>query len=158
MPVLWAGISDASTHLIVSITILYNVLDMAKETPKKKKNTPTSRQQKVFNEIVENRGSMKQAMIKAGYSPKYAKNPKQFRETASWQELLEENLPDWLLTEKHLELINDKDKSVALRAVQEAYKIKNRYEPEEVHFVRKYKDLSDEELEEEIQKLRKDAK
>lgn len=84
-----------------------------KEKPTAKKSNTTKdrstpRQKKVLNEIVANRGSFKQAMIKAGYSPAYAKNPKQFRKTASWNDLLDENLPDWLLTEKHLELFDAK--------------------------------------------------
>ena len=119
---------------------------MAKDNSKKK-NDPTIRQKKVLNYMVEKGGSMKVAMIKAGYSPQYAKNPKKLRETASFQELLEDNLPDWLLTETHLELLGDKDSNIKLRAVQEGYKIKDKYEPvEETLVVRNYSDLTDEEL------------
>lgn len=123
---------------------------MAKETPKKKPNlkpeAPTIRQKKVVRDLIENGGSMKAAMIKAGYSPEYAKNPKKFRETASFQELLEENLPDWLLTETHLELLEDKDRNIRLRAMQEGYKIKAKYEPEAIKVIQQYENMTYEEL------------
>ena len=172
----------------------YNILDMAtKEKPKSKpKPSPTPQQRKVLQHMVAKGGTMKAAMLEAGYSPKYAKNPKKFRLTASFQELLDENLPDWLLTEKHLELMDAKtldhyvfpkstddeeikeliegkwgfevmkisvqhnwkrayfsipDNTIRLRAVQEGYKIKNKYEPaEDTLIIRNYSDLSDEEL------------
>lgn len=110
---------------------------------------PTERQKKVLKNIVENRGSMRQAMIDAGYSVEYAKNPKQFRDTKTWQELLDEYLPDWLLLETHEELLGSEDESVKLRSVDLGYKIKARFEPEKMeHIHRNYEDLSDEELEE----------
>lgn len=161
-----------------------------KTTPKKK-HTPKIQQKKVLGKLLDNIGSQKQAMIEAGYSESYAKNPKLFRKTASFQQLLEENLPDWLLTEKHSELLDAKkiehyvfplamtdeeittlieiwgykvvsivhgdtanrayysapDNFIILNAVKEGYKIKNRYEPaEDTLIIRKYEDLSDEEL------------
>jgi len=72
------------------------------------KHKPSIRQQKVLKKMLENTGSYKQALIESGYSPAYAKNADDFRKTATWNELLNENLPDWLLTEKHLELFNAK--------------------------------------------------
>lgn len=117
---------------------------MAKEKPK---STPKPKPAKVLQNMFENGCSMKQAMIDAGYSEAYAHNPDKFRRTATFQELLKENLPDWLLTEKHLELLGDEDSAIRLRAIQEAYKIKDKYAPEKhEHTIRDYQDLSDEEL------------
>ncbi len=119
---------------------------MADKKSKPKTRPSTTRQKKVLKNIVENRGSMRASMIRAGYSPEYAKNPKQFRETASFQELLAANLPDWLLTETHLELLDDGDKYIRLRAMQEGYKIKAKYEPEAIAVVHKYENMAYEEL------------
>lgn len=172
-----------------------------KEKPKAKRKTnkvapkkdisSNPNQKKVLDIMVANGGSFRRAMLKAGYSEAYAKNPKKFRKTATWQQLLEENLPDWLLTEKHLELLDAKtidnyifplsmddeqitalvehwgfsivsivhgdtnnrayfsapDNQIILKAVQEGYKIKNKYEPsEDTLIIRRYEDLSDEDL------------
>lgn len=117
---------------------------MAKEKPK---SVPKTKPAMVMNELLANGGSMKQAMIKAGYSEAYAKNPKKFRETATWQELLEENLPDWLLAETHFDLLTSDDDNIRTRALQEGYKVKGKYTPEKhEHTIREYQDLSDEEL------------
>jgi hypothetical protein len=163
--------------------------------PTTHKLKPTERQKKVLKSLMDNEcsvGSLKKILIKAGYSPNYAHNPQNFRKTATWQELLDENLPDWLLTEKHLGLLNAQaidhyvfspstpdeeikeliegkwgfkvmkishgdtwkrayfsipDNAIILKAVEAGYKIKNRYEPEEVIVHRKLEDLSDEEIE-----------
>ena len=122
-----------------------------KEKPKAKsknnpKPIPSERKKRVLNELVANRGTMKSAMIKAGYSPQYAKNPKQFRETATWQQLLDANLPDWLLAETHTELLDSKDKNVQLRAVDLGYKIKGKHTPEQIEVIKKYEDLPYKEL------------
>ena len=109
---------------------------------------PTERKKKVLHHLVANGGSMKDAMVKAGYSKAYAKNPKKFRETATWKELLDENLPDWLLTETHQQLLGSEDENIQLRATDLGYKIKSKFDPEVTeHIIRNYKDLSDEELE-----------
>ena len=45
-------------------------------------------------------------MAKAGYSKGYTKNPQDLKKTLSWQELMEKNMPDDLLSKKHNELLN----------------------------------------------------
>lgn len=113
------------------------------------KKDPTERQQKVLKNIVEKRGSLRQAMLDAGYSEAYATNPKQFKETASWQQLLDEFLPDWKLTEIHRKLLDSEDENIQVRSVDLGYKIKGKNVPEVTeHIIRNYEDLSDEELEE----------
>ena len=54
---------------------------------------------KVFKKVVENGGiGIGKAMIEEGYSPNTAKSPTKVTETKSWEILLEEYLPDDLLT------------------------------------------------------------
>jgi hypothetical protein len=103
---------------------------MAKEKPKA---TTNIRQKKLAKILVENRGRpLGQAMREAGYSEVYATNPKQLTETKSWKELLDKYLPDELLTARHSELLDSEDENIRLRSVQEGYKIKSKYEPEQV--------------------------
>jgi len=60
--------------------------------------SPSIRQKKVIEKLAVNGGSMKSAMLEAGYSNEYASNPQKLIKTKSWEELLEEFLPDSLLT------------------------------------------------------------
>lgn len=65
------------------------------------------RAKRVIIEMVGNGGkSMSQAMIAVGYSPAYAHNPKKLLNTKAWKELVEERLPDDLITLRHNELLN----------------------------------------------------
>lgn len=50
----------------------------------------TLKQKKTFDNIVENRGNVSKAMEDAGYSPKTAKNPKNFTESKGFKEIMEE--------------------------------------------------------------------
>lgn len=61
----------------------------------------TARQKKAMKILVENGGkSVSGAMRAAGYSPKTAKNPEKLTKSKSWEELLEEYIPDDLLAQK----------------------------------------------------------
>ncbi len=66
----------------------------------------TLKQKKAIEEIVENRGNVSQGMIKAGYSKKSAKNPKNLTESKAWDELMDTYLSDQELSEKHQALLN----------------------------------------------------
>lgn len=119
-----------------------------------KKEKPTAsitktKHKKVVKALVENRGtSVSEAMRKAGYSKAYASNPQQLVATKSFQQLLDEYLPDELLTSTHRELIHDEDSNIRLRSVDLGYKIKAKFEPEQHELtVRNYRELPDEELE-----------
>lgn len=65
--------------------------------------SPSIRQKLVAQKVVENRGNVSKAMKEAGYSDAYASNPQQFKASKTWEELLEEYLPDDLLTKVALE-------------------------------------------------------
>ncbi len=66
----------------------------------------TQRQKKALDKVVENGGIISKAMRDAGYSEETAKTPSKLTDSKGWKELLEEALPDSLLTQKHKELLN----------------------------------------------------
>ena len=100
------------------------------------------RQKKLLKKILETNGkpvSVSQSMREVGYGEGYAKNPQLLTKTKSWQELMEEYLPDDLLAERHRELLNKRDKDAdvpetqAVKAgLEMGYKIKGKYAPEKV--------------------------
>lgn len=65
--------------------------------------SPSIRQKKVISAVVENGGNVSKAMREAGYSEAYSKNPQKIVQTKTWEELLDEYLPDDLLTKVALE-------------------------------------------------------
>jgi hypothetical protein len=135
-------------ELMKTLQTLYNI-SMAKK--KTSKATTNIRQKKVITEMLENGRSVSAAMKEAGYSEAYSKHPEKLRRTKNFQDLLEEHLPDELLVERHHELVKSKDENIGLRAVEAGYKIKNKYEPEEtIHTFRRFEEMSDEELQEQL--------
>lgn len=68
----------------------------------------TIKQKKAISKIVENRGNVSRAMIDAGYNLTTAKNPKNLTESKAWEQLADA-IPDMLLAERHLELLNKRD-------------------------------------------------
>jgi len=123
-----------------------------KEKPKSSPNIKQNiRQKKVAIDVVVNGSSMAVAMKKAGYSKAYSTHPEKLTRTRSWQELIEEYLPDSLLTKKHNELLNKKEQIVvrngkeseiivtdeidvnAVKAgVEMGYKLKGRFAPDKI--------------------------
>ena len=87
----------------------------------------TDKQKKAFKEMVENGGYKKDVMKNAGYSNAIVNNPKKVTESKGWDELLEEYLPDDLITKRHKWLINHKDTHAVKSGVDMAYKLKDRY-------------------------------
>lgn len=63
----------------------------------------TMKQKKALVKYIENHGNASKAMIDAGYDPTTAVNPSNLTKSKGWNELLEEYLPDELLTKVHLE-------------------------------------------------------
>lgn len=123
-------------------------------TKEKPKSAVKIRQKKLLKKIMETTGkpvSISQSMRDVGYGEGYAKNPQLLTKTRSWQELMDEYLPDDLIAEKHNALLNKKEQIVvrdgktsevvltdeidtnAVKAgVEMAYKIKGRYAPEKI--------------------------
>lgn len=109
----------------------------------------TFKQKKAFKEVLKG-STISGAMVKAGYSETTASTTGKLTNTRGWKDLLEEHLPDSLLSERHKELLNKreiayigqgKDKEAELidqpdtqavsKALDMAYKIKGRYPKEQ---------------------------
>jgi hypothetical protein len=90
------------------------------------------RQEKTLEAMVENGGKMSPAMKKAGYSVAYSKHPEKLKRTKTWQQLLEEYLPDDLLARtanEGLHAITEKgamDFNVRQRYLDTSLKMKNK--------------------------------
>lgn len=105
----------------------------------------TIRQKKTFKAVV-NGSTISAAMVKAGYSKKSAQRTNKVTRTKGWAELMEKELPDGFLAEKHRELlekreiafayvdgkrekelIDQPDTNAVSKALDMAYKLKGRY-------------------------------
>lgn len=123
----------------------------------KAKNTVSVKQAIVLKKMVENggksgrRGGISEAARKAGYSEAYIKSGK-LQKTKSWNNLIEDALPDQLLTNVHKELLEHEDWRARAVGLDKAYKIKRKYDNTLV-LKNDITKLSDEELDEQIATL-----
>lgn len=83
-----------------------------------------TRQRLVAAKLRETGGNISKARELAGY--KNPKNTEQTTNSKAWPALLEEFLPESLLTKKHNELINSERDDVALRSVELGYKVRGK--------------------------------
>ena len=100
------------------------------------KTKPTTKQKKVMEIITENQGiPIGKAMEQAGYTKVTAESPTNLTNSKSWQQLMDEYLPDQLLQRKHQEGLDatkkeDKeqvpDYAVRKQYLDLAYKIKGK--------------------------------
>ncbi len=106
---------------------------------------PTLKQKKAFQAVGVNGGNISKAMVEAGYSPSVSKRTDKLTNTKGWEELMSTCLSDELLAERHLELLNKRDirfsaegeelsnepdTQAVTKALDMAYKIKDKYAPE----------------------------
>jgi len=81
-----------------------------KKNGKVRKDKPSDilRQTRLAKLIAENGGKtpIGKLMIQAGYAPGYARNPDKLKKTLSWEQLMQKNLPDDLISQKHNELLS----------------------------------------------------
>jgi len=116
---------------------------MEKETPqentapKKKVSRVATRvlpqHRKVLEELMkpENKNQMGKALVAAEYSPSSARSPASITGTKSWQNLMDEYLPESLLALRHKELLNKRNKRLVTERVRMRngrYKIRHYYE------------------------------
>lgn len=84
--------------------------EASQSKPSKRKFTkPTVaiKHKKVLDLMVENGGNVSKAIRDSGlYSPSQALHPEKILDSKTWNEIIEDALPDELLTEKHKELMN----------------------------------------------------
>ena len=92
----------------------------------------TVRQEIAFKEVMEKRGNVSKAMLKAGYPPATAKNPANLTKSKSWQELMDKYLPEEKLLkvgQDGLKAVNDKGKkdfSVRHKYYETGLKLRNK--------------------------------
>lgn len=72
-------------------------------------------------------GSMKEAMLLAGYSPITADTPGKVTKSKGWSKLMDEYLPDEELLAVHQKLLRSEDWQANSSGLDKAYKIKNKY-------------------------------
>lgn len=72
----------------------------------KSKREPSLKAKKAFIDVVENGRSVSSAMVAAGYSENTAKVPGKLTKSKSWQQMMEEYLPDKMLAQAHQSLIS----------------------------------------------------
>lgn len=114
---------------------------------------------KLAKKIIENKGaSISATMREVGYSESYSHNPQLLTKTKSWQQLVEELLPDELIVGQLKKLITaDKaivvnksiqyvpDNDAQTRAIDISTKIKGKYAPQKLE-VSALKNMTDEEI------------
>lgn len=125
------------------------------------------RHKKLLNAIVSGEGNLGSAMVKAGYSPATASNPKAIVETKSFQALMKEMLPDDFLMEKHKDLLQAEiktsirgeivtermDSEAVSKGLDMAYKLKGSYAPDKQVVLNLYQGKDDDEILKEIDRL-----
>jgi hypothetical protein len=143
-----------------------------KKAPQNRK--PSLRMRKAAKILMENKGkSLSGAMRKAGYPATTAKNPQQVTKSKSWQQLMDEYLPQEFVAEKHKELFLAEDvvfiprgKKILERrrpdhaarraAIDMAHKLRGSFAPEKIELSkRKFGNMSNAELAEVIAKAKK---
>lgn len=82
-----------------------------KPKTKEKKETPVRvpvklQHKKVFKRLVENGGSLRQAIKQEGYSDAVADNPQKITKSKSWKQLLDQYLPEDKLLKLHDQQLN----------------------------------------------------
>lgn len=135
---------------------------------------PTARQKRAAKLLVENGGkSVSKAMRDAGYSEQTAKSPHKLTKSKAWPALMEEFLPQEKVAAAHAELLEAEDtvfiprgkkilerKRPDFRArkagIDMAHKLRGNYAPEQIELSRrKFQDMSDKELAENITAMKK---
>ncbi|HOJ16484.1 MAG TPA: hypothetical protein PLC43_04860 [Caldisericia bacterium] len=105
---------------------------------KRKNQEPTFLQKKAFMKFAEKMKNnekivMGKIMKEAGYKEGTARRPGVLTKSKSWKQLLEEYLPDEKLLQEHKKItLQDKDKQAKMKAIHEAYKLKDKFPREKI--------------------------
>jgi hypothetical protein len=122
----------------------------------------TQRQLSAIKKVVESGGkkAVSKAMVEAGFSEQYARNPKKLTKSKAWEKMMNKHLPDSLLAKKHKELLTvpvkrrtyikgdlqseteELDSQAVSKGLDMAYKLKGKYAPEKAEVDHKFS-LSD---------------
>jgi len=94
---------------------------------------PTRRQEKAFKIKMEKGGTMGEILRETGYSPTVIKSPSKVTHTKGWKELMDKYLPEDKLVDKHNYLLdNERKEETQVKALDMAYKLRNKYPKENV--------------------------
>lgn len=104
------------------------------------------RQKKVASKLMENNGNVSKTMRESGYSKNYAKNPQTFLNSQSWQELVEQYLPDKKVAERLQKALDNENDNIALKAIDISLKVKGKYAATKFEVSDPMNELTDEEL------------
>ncbi len=114
----------------------------------------TIKQTRAVHKILENpRLPVGRAMIESGYSPNTAIHPSDLMSSKGFQELLEDYLPDDLLTSKLARNVKNKNGFISNNAIAIALKIKNKYPSTRFAFESPADLMDEKQLDEEIKRL-----
>ena len=103
--------------------------------PKEYNIKPTEKQKRYLKNKIDNGGNKYKALKDAGYSEAMAINPAKVENSKGFQELLEFYFPDDFLLQEHKKNITqDQDKGAKNKALDNAYKLKNKYPKEQGEF------------------------
>jgi len=95
--------------------------------PKPPKPPKVSERTRKTFEFVANEGlPVKHAMVKAGFSPKYANNPQKVTKSLSWNFLLG-TIDDRVILTRVMRILNSQDNRSALQAADMLLKLKDKY-------------------------------
>ncbi len=82
-------------------------MEATQPKPKKKISAVKVKHRKVLTKLAENGGKLAEAIRETGlYSESVARNPDKITNSKTWQELVEEEMPDSLLADVHKSLLN----------------------------------------------------
>ena len=96
---------------------------------------PTIKQKRYITNLIANDGNKKKALKDAGYSDAIAKNPQKVETSKGFQELAEAYFPDNFLLQEHKKnIVQDTDKGAKNTALNNAYKLKDRYPKESTEY------------------------
>lgn len=94
------------------------------------KKAPSMRMRKAAKHLAENGSSLGAAMRAAGYSETIARAPSKITQSKTWQELMDEFLPESLLAQKHNELLHSDNSQAVSKGLEMGYKLRGTFAPE----------------------------
>jgi len=91
------------------------------------------RMRKAAKHLAENGCSLGAAMRAAGYSETIARVPSKITQSRTWQELMDEFIPESLLAQKHNELLHSDNSQAVSKGLEMGYKLRGTFAPEKKH-------------------------
>lgn len=116
-------------------------MKISKKPSSHKKREPTLRMKKVVKNMVEKGGSLRKNIKDAGYSQKIADNPQQLLKSKSFQQLLDDVMPEYEVANLHKYLLKKKDLTYKTFPIKMSdFMIKSLFQKAGVEIIKIYKD------------------